>query len=45
VLAPFDEMMLRLDLQALTDDDVRFLLVVLGARLATIDADPRSTPE
>jgi hypothetical protein len=43
-LTAFDELVLRFDLETLTDDDVRFLLVVLGARLATTDADPRSNP-
>jgi hypothetical protein len=43
VLTAFDELMLRFDLEALADDDVRFLLVVLGDRLATANADQGST--
>ncbi len=45
MLTAFDEMMLRFDLEALTDDDVRFLLVLLGARLATMTADQGSATD
>jgi hypothetical protein len=44
-LSAFDELVLRFDLDALTDDDVRFLLVVLGDRLATINADQGSATD
>lgn len=38
-MTDFDLLMLRADLDAWTADDIRFALVLLGARLAEMTAD------